>query len=30
MEDVDLALRQAFVEVFGATAERLPEATVHV
>ena len=26
MEDVDVALRQAFVEVFGATATRLPEA----
>jgi lipoyl(octanoyl) transferase len=25
MEDVDVALRQAFVEVFGATAARLPE-----
>ena len=30
MEDVDVALRQAFVEVFGATAEHLPEATVPV
>ena len=28
MEDVDVALRQAFVEVFGATNARLPEATV--
>jgi lipoyl(octanoyl) transferase len=28
MEDVDVALRQAFVEVFGATAARLPEATI--
>jgi lipoyl(octanoyl) transferase len=28
MEDVDVALRQAFVEVFGATSARLPEATV--
>ena len=28
MEDVDVALRQAFVEVFGATAARLPETTV--
>jgi lipoyl(octanoyl) transferase len=27
MEDVDLALRRAFEEVFGATAARLPEAT---
>ncbi|MDE5452701.1 lipoyl(octanoyl) transferase LipB [Bradyrhizobium sp. CSA112] len=27
MEDVDVALRQAFEEVFGATATRLPEAT---
>jgi lipoyl(octanoyl) transferase len=27
MEDVDVALRQAFEEVFGATAARLPEAT---
>ena len=27
MEDVDVALRQAFVEVFGATNTRLPEAT---
>ena len=27
MEDVDVALRQAFVEVFGATNARLPEAT---
>jgi lipoyl(octanoyl) transferase len=26
MEDVDVALRQAFVEVFGATRARLPEA----
>lgn len=26
MEDVDVALRQAFGEVFGATAARLPEA----
>lgn len=28
MEDVDVALRRAFEEVFGATAARLPEATV--
>ena len=28
MDDVDVALRQAFEEVFGATAARLPEATV--
>jgi lipoyl(octanoyl) transferase len=27
MEDVDVALRQAFEEVFGATAAHLPEAT---
>src|SRR6187397_1284548 len=27
MEDVDVALRRAFEEVFGATAARLPEAT---
>jgi lipoyl(octanoyl) transferase len=27
MEDVDVALRQAFAEVFGATEIRLPEAT---
>ncbi len=27
MEDVDVALRQAFEEVFGATMARLPEAT---
>jgi lipoyl(octanoyl) transferase len=27
MEDVDVALRQAFTEVFGATSARLPEAT---
>jgi len=27
MEDVDVALRQAFEEVFGATSARLPEAT---
>lgn len=27
MEDVDVALRQAFGEVFGATKARLPEAT---
>src|SRR5882757_7662435 len=27
MEDVDVALRQAFAEVFGATTARLPEAT---
>jgi lipoyl(octanoyl) transferase len=26
MEDVDVALRQAFEEVFGATKVRLPEA----
>jgi lipoyl(octanoyl) transferase len=26
MEDVDVALRQAFVELFGATGARLPEA----
>ncbi|MBX9651319.1 MAG: lipoyl(octanoyl) transferase LipB [Xanthobacteraceae bacterium] len=30
MEDVDVALRQAFVEVFGATSARPPEATVQV
>ncbi|MBR1148880.1 lipoyl(octanoyl) transferase LipB [Bradyrhizobium sp. AUGA SZCCT0431] len=28
MEDVDVALRQAFEDVFGATRARLPEATV--
>jgi lipoyl(octanoyl) transferase len=28
MEDVDVALRQAFEEVFGSTKARLPEATV--
>src|SRR3954449_4923984 len=28
MEDVDIALRRAFAEVFGATSARLPEATV--
>ena len=28
MEDIDVALRQAFEEVFGATMARLPEATV--
>src|SRR3982750_4484133 len=28
MEDVDVALRQAFAEVFGASEARLPEATV--
>src|SRR3954465_6986339 len=28
MEDVDVALRQAFVEVFGATPAHLPETTV--
>jgi lipoyl(octanoyl) transferase len=28
MEDVDVALRQAFEEVFGATKAHLPEATV--
>jgi lipoyl(octanoyl) transferase len=28
MEDVDVALRQAFEDVFGATMSRLPEATV--
>lgn len=28
MEDVDVALRQAFEEVFGGTMARLPEATV--
>ena len=28
MEDLDVALRQAFEEVFGATMARLPEATV--
>jgi len=28
MEDVDVALRRAFENVFGATAARLPEATV--
>jgi len=27
MEDVDVALRQAFVEVFGATTANLPETT---
>jgi len=27
MADVDIALRQAFSEVFGDTAARLPEAT---
>ena len=27
MEDVDVALRQAFVEVFGASSVRLPDAT---
>ena len=27
MEDVDVALRRAFEDVFGATAARLPEAT---
>ena len=27
MEDVDVALKRAFVEVFGATGARLPEAT---
>jgi len=26
--DVDIALRQAFQEVFGAVAARLPQATV--
>jgi lipoyl(octanoyl) transferase len=26
MEDVDVALRRAFEDVFGATAARLPEA----
>ena len=28
MEDVDVALRQAFGDVFGATSARLPEATI--
>jgi lipoyl(octanoyl) transferase len=28
MEDVDVALRQAFEDVFGATMARLPEATI--
>ena len=28
IEDVDVALRQAFVEVFGATSAHLPEATI--
>src|SRR6476660_7035946 len=28
MEDVDVALRRAFEEVFGATKDRLPEATI--
>ena len=28
MEDVDVALRQAFEDVFGATSARLPEATI--
>ena len=28
MEDVDVALRQAFVEVFGATSAHLPETTI--
>ena len=28
MEDVDVALRRAFEDVFGATSARLPEATV--
>jgi lipoyl(octanoyl) transferase len=28
MEDVDVALRQAFEEVFGTTMARLPEATI--
>ena len=28
MEDIDVALRQAFAEVFGATNARLPESTV--
>jgi lipoyl(octanoyl) transferase len=27
MEDVDIALRQAFAEVFGSSSLRLPEAT---
>jgi lipoyl(octanoyl) transferase len=27
MEDVDVALRRAFEEVFGATSARLPETT---
>jgi lipoyl(octanoyl) transferase len=27
MEDVDVALRRAFEDVFGATSARLPEAT---
>ena len=28
MEDVDVALRRAFVDVFGATTARLPETTI--
>ncbi len=28
MADVDIALRQAFEEVFGAAKARLPEATI--
>ena len=28
MEDVDVALRQAFEEVFGSATARLPEATI--
>jgi hypothetical protein len=28
MEDVDIALRQAFAEVFGAIEARLPEPMV--
>jgi lipoyl(octanoyl) transferase len=28
MEDADVALRQAFEEVFGATKARLPETTI--
>jgi hypothetical protein len=28
MADVDIALRQAFEEVFGSANARLPEATV--
>jgi len=28
MTDVDIALRQAFEQVFGAVQTRLPEATI--